>query len=262
VRVNGDLSVTALYTSQVWAWGHLPYAELFATDDAKRVFAVTNAVLGAARVVRPELPALRYALLHRHTMIDHLLAERPGSVVEIAAGLSRRGAANCRDRAYTEIDLPAVTAKKRALLERTPEGRDVLAHLTLLAGDVTTLELPPADVVIAEGLLMYLDGDARRRLFATIRAPHIIFDLIPATEEAPPGRIGALLERGMKRFTGGRGFERDARTRTQIGDELHAAGFTDVRAWSSSEVARAWQLPHPDRATTMVVFSAARARSV
>ncbi|HET9992642.1 MAG TPA: class I SAM-dependent methyltransferase [Kofleriaceae bacterium] len=255
----GDLSVTALYTSQVWVWGGLSGAELFATADAKRVFDVTNAVLGLARLARPDLSPLRYALLHRHAMIDHLLGQHSGSVLELAAGLSRRGAANCETRAYTEVDLPPVISKKRELLERTPEGRAVLAKLTLIAGDVTTAQLPPADLAIAEGLLMYLDGDARRRLFAAIPAPRLIFDLVPQEEEPRPGRIGKLLERAMKRFTGGRSFERDARTRDQIIAELHAAGFPDVTAYSSSDVATAWQLPHPERKTTMVVFSASRA---
>jgi len=260
--VAGDLSVTALYTSQVWVWGGLPGADLFATPDAKRVFDVTNAVLGVARLARPDLSPLRYALLHRHAMIDHLLAtvgERSGSVLELAAGLSRRGAANCEARRYTEVDLPAVVAKKRELLERTPEGRAVRAKLTLLAGDVTAIDLPAADVAIAEGLLMYLDGDARRRLFARIPAPHFIFDLVPQAEEPKPGRGGKVLEAAMKRFTGGRSFERDAHTREQITDELHAAGFTDVRAYASNDVATEWHLPHPERATTMVVFSASRA---
>src|SRR5438128_8918842 len=41
----GDLSITALYTSAVWAWGRVPCAHLLATTDAKRVFDVTNAAL-------------------------------------------------------------------------------------------------------------------------------------------------------------------------------------------------------------------------
>ncbi|MEO6776432.1 MAG: class I SAM-dependent methyltransferase [Kofleriaceae bacterium] len=259
----GDLSVTALYTSQVWVWGGLRRAELFATAEAKRVFDVTNAVLGLARLVRPDLSPLRFALLHRHAMIDHLLehlvGQDAGSVLELAAGLSRRGAASCDARAYTEIDLPPMIAKKRELLERTAAGREVLAKLTLIAGDVTTTELPAAELVIAEGLLMYLDGEARRRLFGRITAPHLIFDLVPQAEEPRTGRVGKLLEAAMKRFTGGRSFERDAHTREQIREELHAAGFAEVTIYRASEVARAWQLPHSDRDTTMVVFSASRA---
>jgi O-methyltransferase involved in polyketide biosynthesis len=259
--VAGDLSVTALYTSQVWTWGALSCAELYATPEAKRVFDVTNGALQLARVVRGDMPDLRYALLHRHTMIDHLLAESGcGRVVELAAGLSRRGAANCRKRDYTEIDLPPVIEKKRALLERTAAGRDVLAHLKLVAGDALDVDFESGAFVIAEGLVMYLDGDRRRRLFARVaaRAETFVFDLVPTSEEPRPGAIGRALEAGMKRFTGGRGFERDARTREQVLGELRDAGFTDARAVAAHDVAASWRLPHAERATTMVVFIASR----
>lgn len=258
----GDLSVTALYTSQVWTWGGLSYAHLFATPEAKRVFDVTNAALGVAKLVRRDLPALRYALLHRHTMIDHLLQDAaPERVIELAAGLSRRGAANCRELPYLEIDLPPMIAKKRELLGRTSEGRDVLASLRMLGADVMHVELAGAPAfVIAEGLMMYLDRSARRELFEHVLpvAERFVFDLVPRDEEPAPGFVGRLLEAGMKRFTGGRTFERDANTRASIIAELHDAGFTDVRAYSSRDVARVWHLPHADRATTMVVFSASR----
>ena len=261
--MKNDLSITALYTSQVWAWGGLSHAKLLATDEGKRVFDVTNAALALARK-----PPLRYALLHRHTMIDHLLHEaKVGQVVELAAGLSRRGVANAGRVRYVEVDLPAVIERKRALLARTDEGKQALARLELVAADVEevaldTLVAERPVMVIAEGLLMYLTGEQRRRLFARVSAlgdVRFVFDLVPADEEQSPGMAGRVLEAAMKRFTGGRTFERDARTRAQILDELRAAGFTEVEAYAPVAVARAWQLPEPDRATTMVVFSASRA---
>jgi O-methyltransferase involved in polyketide biosynthesis len=255
----GDLSVTALYTSQVWAWGHLSHAELLTTPDAKRVFDVANAALGLARLVRRDLPDLRYALLHRHAMIDHLLDEAPDRrVIELAAGLSRRGAAYCRERDYTEIDLPPVIAKKRELLARTPDGRDALAHLALVAGDVADVALVGPAFVIAEGLLVYLQGAARRALFAKVRAAAtaFVFDLVPASEEPPPGAIGRALEAGMKRFTGGKSFERDARSRDQIERELRDAGFQSVVAFAARDVAGAWHLPYPERPTNTLIWRA------
>ncbi len=260
-----DLSITALYTSQVWAWAELPCAELCATRDAKRVFDVTNAALALARK-----PPLRYALLHRHAMIDHLVrASGMHHVIELAAGLSRRGAASA-ELDYIEVDLPAMIAKKRELLARTAAGRDVLARLRLVEGDVATIDLaalaaPAPTLVIAEGLLMYLTLPARRALFAKVaalaarcREVQLVFDLVPSSEEPPPGLAGRVLEAAMKRFTGGQSFERDARTREQIVDELRSAGFASTDVFASRDVARAWQLPHAERETTMVVFSAAR----
>ena len=264
----GDLSITAQYTSAVWAWGKLPCAELFATTDAQRVFDVTNAALAAATLLRPRTP-LRIALLQRHAMIDHLLAEAaPARVLELAAGLSRRGAAVSADPAvhYVELDLPAVSAHKRTLLARTDAGRAVLArpNYELVAGDVADAVFPPAELVIAEGLLMYLDAPARARLFAKVAAlgaARFVFDLTPRDEEPPPGLAGRALEAAMKRFTGGRSFEKDLRTRADVLRELRAAGFTEVAALGSADVARAWHLPYADQATPTVVFTAGASRS-
>jgi O-methyltransferase involved in polyketide biosynthesis len=264
--VAGDLSVTALYTSQVWRWGGLPCAHLFATPEAERVFAVTNAAL---RLVRGA--PLRIALLQRHAMIDRLLrASGAGRVIELGAGLSRRGATYAGAIDYVEVDLPEVIGRKRQLLERTAEGRAVLARLRLAEGDA--LEAPLAALapglgrvlVIAEGLVMYLDGAARRRLLANVRRlaetageVQLVFDLTPSAEEPPPGPLGRVLEAAMKRATGGRGFERDAETRGQVMAELAEAGFGELAATAARDVACAWRLPFPERRTATVVFSAA-----
>ncbi|MGH3717369.1 MAG: class I SAM-dependent methyltransferase [Pseudonocardiaceae bacterium] len=274
-----DLSVTALYTSQVWAWGGLSHAHLFASADAKRVFDATNAALAAARMFNRTLPLLRHSLLHRHAMIDHLLRESGyRHVIELAAGLSRRGAAATSDTRvhYTELDVPRVVERKRELLQRTDEGRAVLARpgLSLVEGDIETVALEPfvrrgePVFVIAEGLLMYLAADARHRLFTKVRQLaaitgelRFVFDLTPSGEEPEPGIVGRVLEAAMKRSTGGRSFERDARTRDDIVTSLREAGFDDaIEAVTASDVARAWNLPDPERRTHVVLF-AARASS-
>lgn len=273
--MSGDLSITAQYTSATWAWAGFPDAELLVTRDARRVFDVTNAALAIARVVARDQPSLRHSLVQRHAMIDHLLAERGAHhVIELAAGLSRRGATASRDPevSYVEVDLPDVIERKRALLGRTPAGQAVLAraNLVLVASDVATIALAAlapvrAPVfVIAEGLVMYLAGDARRALFGKVAAlaaaiddtVDFVFDLVPSDELPPPGRIGTALERTMKRFTGGRSFERDAHSRDQIASELRAAGFATVSAHDPASVAAAWQLPHAREHTQMVVFHA------
>lgn len=274
----GDLSVTALYTSQVWAWGGLSYAHLFATPDAKRVFNKTNAALGAARVLDRTFAPLRHSLLHRHAMIDHLLRESGcRQVIELAAGFSRRGTATTSDphMRYTEIDLPHVIGRKRELLKRTDEGREVLARpgLRLVGADVETIALkefahPGEPVfVIAEGLLMYLATGARRDLFAKVRQLatttgelQFVFDLMPATETPETGVVGRMLEAAMKRSTGGRGFERSEQTRDDVVAALHEAGFDDAAAVTASDIARAWGLPDAARRTQVVLFIASCTR--
>src|SRR5438132_4383140 len=152
--VPGDLSVTALYTSYTWLWGGFPCADLLASAEAKRVFDATNAALWVARK-----DGLRHALVQRHAMIDHVLRESACTrVLELAAGLSQRGAAFAMRLHYTEVDLPPVIRKKRELLARTAAGRAVLERLELVEGDVATVALPVATeptLVIAEGLLIY-----------------------------------------------------------------------------------------------------------
>jgi O-methyltransferase involved in polyketide biosynthesis len=268
----GDLSVTALYTSQVWVWGGLSHAHLFASSDARRVFDATNAALGAARICNRKLAPLRHSLLHRHAMIDHLLgASGFRHVIELAAGFSRRGTAATSDvhMQYTELDLPHVVERKRQLLGRTDEGRAVLARtgLRLVECDVETVALEPfvrrgeSVFVIAEGLMMYLTADARRRLFTKVRQLaaitgdlRFVFDLTPTNEETAPGISARIVDAAMKRSTGGRGFERDAGTRDDIMTGLREAGFEDIQAVVPSDIAHAWNLPEPDRRTQVVLF--------
>ncbi len=274
-----DLSITALYTAETWRWGGLPCAELFATPEGKRVFDVTNAALGVARLVRRDFAPLRHSLVHRHLMIDHLLRDaNVHDVIELAAGLSRRGATVSADPSvrYVELDLAPMIARKRELLERTADGRGVLAreNLSLVASDVESADLAtwcPRDrpvFVIAEGLLMYLSADAQRHLFARIAAlagvaseVRFAFDLVPGPEQPPPGRIGRALESAMKRFTGGRTFERDTRTRADIRADLARAGFQATDAVAPRDIATAWQLPHAELPTQTVVFTATLTRS-
>lgn len=269
---RGDLSVTALYTAQVWAWGGLPGASLFETADSKRVFDVTNLALGAAGLLHRSRAPLRQELLHRHTMIDHLVRDAGTmDVLELAAGLSRRGTAFSADadRCYTEVDLPPMIEAKRALLARTAAGREVLERpgFRLVGVDVETDALTPwvrprrPLFVIAEGLVIYLSAPARRQLWAKIRALaelagelRLVFDLTPGDEQPPAGLAGRALGAAMRRFTGGRGFDHVHRRRDEIRDDLLAAGFTSVTVIDSAAVARSWNLPYPDAQTRQVLF--------
>jgi O-methyltransferase involved in polyketide biosynthesis len=273
-KKKGDLSVTALYTSGTWSWGHLPGAELLASDEARSVFRVTNVALAIARLFKWSMRSLRHSLLHRHTMIDHLVADaRATRILELAAGLSRRGVARTTDPAvqYTEVDLAPMVAHKRRLLERTDQGRAALArpNLRMAEGDVTSADLaalcgPDApSFVIAEGLLMYLSAEQQRALWTSVRrlladagGGTLVFDLVPACEEPKPGLAGRALGWMMRRFTGGKGFERDPRTRHDIAAELRDAGFDEVETVEPAAVAAAWRLPFPDVPTQQLLFVA------
>jgi O-methyltransferase involved in polyketide biosynthesis len=266
-----DLSVTALYTSGAWSWGKLANAELVLHPRAPGVFSAVNATLAMTRPFAREAP-LKIALLHRHVLIDALLEEsRAPRVLELAAGLSRRGITFSESREYVEVDRPHVVEAKRALLERTDAGRAALARSTfrMIGADVTDTpldELAPPNgeplFVIAEGLMMYLDADAQRALARRVAerlakgGGTFVFDLVPPCEQPPPGAVGRALEWTMKQFTGGKAFAKDARTRDDIAGDLRACGFARVEAVEPRAVATKYALPYPDAPTQQLVFVA------
>jgi O-methyltransferase involved in polyketide biosynthesis len=267
----GDLSVTALYTNGAWTWAGLPGADLLASREANATFDATNLVLAIGGAI-VSAPSLRCSLVQRHVMIDHLLAQAGARhVLELAAGLSRRGVAVSADPdvTYTEVDRAPVIDRKRRLLERTPAGRAALArpNLRLVAADLADAPLAelvtaPAGAplfVIAEGLLMYLDAAAQRALCARVRGLFdgrpgtFVFDLVPVGERPRAGRIGRVLGWALGRATGGAGFADDARTRDDIAADLRGLGFA-VELVEPRDVAGAWNLPHAGVRTQQLVY--------
>jgi O-methyltransferase involved in polyketide biosynthesis len=263
-----DVSITAFYTNATWTWGKLAGAELLASGPARAVFAVTNFVLALTRPFH-RAPSVAHGLLQRHIMIDRLLADAaPAHVLELAAGLSRRGVATSADPAvtYTEVDRAPVVAYKRRLLARSLEGQAVLArpNLRLVAADLAEAPLDGIATgaplfVIAEGLFMYLDADAQRALWRRVRALFadrpgtFVFDLVPGAEQPSPGRAGRVLEWVFTRFTGGGTVVRDPRDRDAIATELQGMGFV-VERFEPRDVAGPWKLPHSDVQTLQLLF--------
>jgi len=275
---QGSLSVTALYTAGAWAWSRRPGASLYASTATQRVFGTVNGVLAIAGWFVRGAPSLRHGLVQRHVMLDALVhrgrSHGADTVLELAAGLSPRGAAFTADPelSWIEVDLPAVVAYKTALLQRTTEGEQVLArpHLRRVGADLRDTDLldihtptGPA-VVLAEGLLMYLDDEARRDLFARVAqwlAPHggsFAFDLVPPQDKAPPGWIARWLGAWMRRFTGGDGLSETPASREDVLAELTEAGFCEVWTLTPDEAPGAWGVPHLHMATEQRLFVASR----
>ena len=266
---EGDLSITALYTSQAWAWGGFDAAELLATKEAKIAFDFTNLVLGFLRLFAWRQPLLRHSLVQRHAMIDRLLESSEATqVVELAAGLSQRGVSVSRraEIEYVEIDLPHMIAKKRELLGRTDAGRAVLArpNLRFRSADVRDavldlgIEPTRSLCVIAEGLFMYFPIDEQRRLWTSIAAAMrpvpastLLFDLTPRRAET--SLQGRALSRLMRAFTRGRAFEPDTRTHEDIVRDLRACGFSQVELFEPA-TCTAWALPHATKRTQVLIF--------
>ncbi len=272
---ENPLSVTALYASQAWIQGGLPEADLFDTHAGRAVYHATTAIYRLARWLRPGMSPILASLLHRHLMIDHLLEDQdPGQVLELAAGLSARGARySAGGHSYTELDLPPVIDAKRQLLERSLRGRDI-AHrpnLRLVAGDVTRLDLDAllkprmSALVIAEGLHMYLDVATQRRLWRTIAeglgrgaGGAFVFDHFRRAPAQRPGPVSSAVLRTMRGWQRRIGFRQDRRSHKALARDLRAAGFHRVEVFRSRDVAQRWALPRADEITGAVVFLAHR----
>ncbi|MCK6504075.1 class I SAM-dependent methyltransferase [Myxococcota bacterium] len=268
---QAPLGLTAVYTSQVARAAGLPGAHLFDAGPARVVYGVASVVMALARLFDRRDPPLSTSILHRTTLIDALVArDRATAVLELACGLSRRGIALSADPAtqVVEVDLPAVIRARRELLDRTEQGRAVLAreNLRMVGADAATADLAglaPADGplhVVIEGLFVYLDAEAQRALWRRVQdllAPRggtLLFDLLPAVEEPPPGWVGRLLGRLFRRATQGHGFVRDARTRLDIEEELRRIGFTEVQALPTAQVAATFGLPLARRPSRQLVW--------
>lgn len=188
-RRSARISPTAHYTGYTWLAHGLSHPA-FATATGRllyRALTPANRALAAAR--QPNLDGM---LLARHRLIDALLEQaitsgEIGQVIEVACGLSPRGhrfAAAHGDRlTYVEADLPAMAARKRAVLARAGSGSahhrvaDIDATADTgprsLTGIAATLDPTRGTAIITEGLLNYFPLEAVTgmwRRFATALA--------------------------------------------------------------------------------------------
>jgi O-methyltransferase involved in polyketide biosynthesis len=272
---DNPLGITALYTSQAWIQGSLPEADLFDTRTGRAIYHAITAIYRAARWLRPAMTPILTGLLHRHLMIDHLLEDQdPGQVLELAAGLSARGARySAGGHRYTELDLPPMIDAKRRLLGRCLRGREIVArpNLRMVAGDVTCLDMNAlldrrrSALVIAEGLHMYLDVATQRKLWRKIAeglgrgaGGAFVFDHYRHTPSQRPGRVSDAVLRTMSGWQRRIGFRPDRRSNKALVRDLGAAGFNRVEILRSKDIAHRWALPQAHVPTDVVLFLAHR----
>jgi len=118
------ISPTAHYTGYVWYRNGMSF-DAFATELGLRLYRLLRPFNAVYRRVARR-PHLEMTLLARHRIIDALLEQaiaegKVGQVIEIAGGLSPRGAtfaARHPGLTYVEGDLPDMVAHKRSLLAR------------------------------------------------------------------------------------------------------------------------------------------------
>jgi O-methyltransferase involved in polyketide biosynthesis len=173
---RSSISPTAHYTAAVWAHHGLSHPAL-STPAGRAMYWSAWPAMQATRVLGGT--RLEDFLIARHLLIDRQLEaaiERGevSQVIEIAAGMSPRGwrfaARHGESVTYIETDLPAMAARKRAMLERAdslgPAHRvvalDALAEdgNRSLAAIAAGLDPARGLAIVSEGLLSYLDHDS------------------------------------------------------------------------------------------------------
>ncbi|NVB78503.1 MAG: hypothetical protein HOV81_08935 [Kofleriaceae bacterium] len=155
----------------------LPYAR----RAAEIVFGVDTLEAELARLrAKEDSQARLFHFTERYRSLDTLLDESGATrIVELGSGLSCRGLALAERKpvTYVDTDLPAMAATKRQLVDALAVAplagelriRDLDA-LNVEAFRAIVDDLPPGPfAIVNEGLLMYLDGDEKQRLAATIR---------------------------------------------------------------------------------------------
>ena len=269
---GGDLSVTALYTAQTWAWAQFKGAEIFTSDQTRAVFQVTNSALAIMRLFRWNLPRLAEGLAQRHTLIDQLAEEdKPDLILELAAGLSSRSTRLTESldsvQRYLEVDLPHVIEFKKSCYQGQNLQPSILQFYSfdLRELDSTTLntwlEGTSHPIIIAEGIMMYLSIDEAQTLLKllgdTLRSTggRLIFDWVPTVEQPQPGIFGRLLGFLMRMFTGGQDFQRDERTREDTVELLVSMG-AHTQTYDTQNIATERKLPYEYTRTQQLVFCA------
>jgi O-methyltransferase involved in polyketide biosynthesis len=239
------IAPTAHYTAYAWHVLGLPHAEYFATPLGKRLFRAYR-LLELPATLRGEPSKLLRTLRNRHTLIDAELERiQPDVVVELGAGLSRRGLTFALDRGvrYVEIDLPAMVAYKRkqlatrvpAALQERLAGRLRILDVDIFApgfADALAQELRGAQrpVIIAEGVVGYFQADQRSVLLERVRRALPATGTFLADLRVKEGQSAAtrLLRLGIWVATRGRGASASFANEAEVRDMLQRAGFGDV----------------------------------
>jgi len=217
---------TAHYTAYVWYRAGLPHAEHFVTREGAVLYWGFFALGEWLTRVSPAVPSMREYLEVRHRLIDAVVEERrPGCVVELGAGLTRRAVTWAADRGVpsVEVDLPHMVEAKRRGLARAPaelrarlRGRHTVTAVDVLGPRfgprlAELIAGRPRPVVIAEGLLSYFDASERAGVLAAVaRALReagggtLVCNLHTATEQARVGRAARVLRLAIRGLTGHR----------------------------------------------------------
>jgi O-methyltransferase involved in polyketide biosynthesis len=253
VTENRDVSIapTAHYTAYVWHRLGLPHADLFATKRGRRLFWTFRFAGEWVAMLLPGVPNMQQYLELRHRAIDWALdAYAPDVVVEIGAGLSRRGLTWASDRGteYLEVDLPHMIEAKKAAIEKRADvslqarAKEKLSHhaVDVLSPGFSQflreqLARGKRRAVIAEGLLGYFDPRDRSRIVKSVaealaaNGGGIFLCDLRAREGGSSVAVAAkVLRAAIWLVTRGRGARQDFRSADEVRAFFAAAGFSSA----------------------------------
>jgi O-methyltransferase involved in polyketide biosynthesis len=259
-RGHHKIGPTAHVTAYAWYQLGLPYGNLFATREGATMYWVFRGATEAG-IRWFKFPSLLDFLEFRHRMMEAQLdLLDPDRIVELGAGLSRRGITWVLDRGvrYTEIDLPHMTAAKRELLERGP-GRVLRAmrdgELELRSTDILSKDFAAEltgllagakrPVVISEGMIDYFELHDREVLLRNIAnglrgtgiGGHYLTDIHRADRERNYGPGPAVMRAAIKLATKGQGPAEPFRNLEQVESTFALAGFDEGRELRPKDLA-------------------------
>lgn len=251
-RRHEAIGPTAHYTAYVWKQLRLPHAEHFATRRGRALYWTFFGAGEWMTRLSPRIPSMAQYLEYRHRLLD-AEAEASGAdiLVELGAGLTRRSVTWAVDRGIraVDIDLPEMIRARREILQRAggAVAQAVGRSLELVEADVTepgfwstlqrVLEGHDRAVVIAEGLLSYLEPEDREALFAgvaqglrTLRNGGVFLcDLHTVQDQARAGVAAHVLRTAIRVVTRRSRALDPFASREAVELSLAAAGFDGAR---------------------------------
>ena len=180
---SAAISPTAHYTGETWVRNGLSHPGL-ATWQGRLFYDALALPNAASRLLGG--PRLEGMLLARHKIIDSLLDDLieggVSQVIEVACGMSPRGWRFCErygsELTYVEADLPAMARRKREALAgigSLGERHRVVELDALRDGGpgsleelVATMDPEAGLAIVTEGLLVYLDDETMKALWARL----------------------------------------------------------------------------------------------
>ncbi|MCB9598226.1 MAG: class I SAM-dependent methyltransferase [Sandaracinaceae bacterium] len=260
------IAPTAHYTAYVWHRLGFPNASLFVTPLGRAMFWGFRFAGEGLLTWAPFAPSMTQYLEYRHRAFESVVEDtRPDVVVELGAGLSRRGVTwASRGVRYVEVDLPHMVRAKQAILaERSDRAlresiRGRLEHVSLdILGDGFAEELgallegAERPVVMTEGVLTYFTPENRRRLarsVATALAGRGAFvGEMRVKHAGATGQALGVLRGSIRLVTGGRGAGADEPSHEVARQAFLDAGFASVEAVEPSRWPHLARFPLPAR---------------